>query len=383
MKMVSRGEDQFSFILTSDGSMDVYPDNKTSQFKVMLKDPIDVGDEAWEVSLQSINYPYSWTNMGPSAKVHMKFYVDSRNGEREINFPDWQCETLREVVDFISHEITKIEKSSRVKSPSLQVSLDELGRFKLACMSKSFDVGFSDNMLRLLGLLGHPAAEDMKIAKFDVRQEARNFLDHVMLEDVVFDYNDVNIRREIKKASTINELLEVVEIYIDWKKVNDYYSEEDYIDMDRVRKHRYRFQFTEKLPEFTMKGLLSGFRGIFGLEDLMYNFKLLAGLNAPREFMKGATPGVINPVQRMYVYMNIIEPVDMNDKSVKLLKMINTRGSRFKTTQEEFINPLYTRIRKGKISMIDVFIADDQGDPVPFQVGTVVLTLHFRRVNRR
>jgi hypothetical protein len=41
---------------------------------------------------------------------------------------------------------------------------------------------------------------------------------------------------------------------------------------------------------------------------------------------------------------------------------------------------MYHTVQKGKISMIDVLIADESGDPVSFQIGTVILTLHFRKV---
>jgi hypothetical protein len=96
--------------------------------------------------------------------------------------------------------------------------------------------------------------------------------------------------------------------------------------------------------------------------------------------IKGVTPGMINPVQRMFIYTNIIEPVDVNDTYARLLKLVNTRGEPFKTTQEEYSHPTYFALQKGKLSMIEVFIADETGEPVSFQSGTVVLTLHFRKV---
>jgi hypothetical protein len=372
-------------MLTSDGSMDVYPENKTSQFKVMLKDPIDIGDDNWEVCLQGINYPYSWTNVGPSAKVYMKYYIDGRSGVHEIEFPDWQCESMKEVIGFLIKQV-KAREDEEIEEPKVYVTLDELGRFKMSCLSSSFDVGFSPNMLKLLGLMGHEKAEILTVERFEERQKHRQFLNSIMADGILYEYNDSKKMRDIRKCETLDQLLKEVELYIDWKKINAIYADfEEVIDMRFERVHEGRWKlFDTHYADLLKRDLVFHQRSMFAVEDLMYHFKALAELEHPSlESIKGVMPGILNPVQRMYVYTNIIEPVDMNDKSVKLLKLVNTSGTRFKTTQEEFMNPLYTKVKKGKISLVEVFIANDSGDPVPFQLGTVVLTLHFRRARRR
>jgi hypothetical protein len=99
----------------------------------------------------------------------------------------------------------------------------------------------------------------------------------------------------------------------------------------------------------------------------------------PPPDIRGMLPGTLNPVERMFIYTNIIDPVDVNDDSVRLLKMLNTSGKAFSTTQVEFLAPVYLPVKKGKISRIEILITDDQGERVPFELGTVILTLHFRR----
>jgi hypothetical protein len=96
--------------------------------------------------------------------------------------------------------------------------------------------------------------------------------------------------------------------------------------------------------------------------------------------LKGILPGMLNPVQRMFIYLNILKPIDLNDKPSKILKLINTKGTLFKTTQEEFVNPTYIPVQKGKHNMLQVFIKNGHDEFVPFMNGTVVLTLHFQRV---
>lgn len=118
-------------------------------------------------------------------------------------------------------------------------------------------------------------------------------------------------------------------------------------------------------------------------DELMDNLEILAKEPPIPSALRGVIPCTLNPVQRMYIYCNILEPIGMNEKAVKLLKLVNTQGTGFKTVQEDFAHPIYLPVQKGKITMIEVLIADESGDRVPFQVGTAVLTLHFRRVARR
>jgi hypothetical protein len=50
--MTLRREDQFSYIVSSDGCKDIFPENHASNFKMMLKDPIEFeSDQDWEVGL--------------------------------------------------------------------------------------------------------------------------------------------------------------------------------------------------------------------------------------------------------------------------------------------------------------------------------------------
>jgi hypothetical protein len=131
-------------------------------------------------------------------------------------------------------------------------------------------------------------------------------------------------------------------------------------------------------PLASGRTLLASYRR--SIHYLMTLMKKLYSKESLPKVINASTPGVLNPVQRMFVYVNIIDPIDVNDRFVRLLKLVNTAGESFKTTQEDFLQPMYHTVQKGKISMIDVLIADESGDPVSFQIGTVILTLHFRKV---
>jgi hypothetical protein len=116
-----------------------------------------------------------------------------------------------------------------------------------------------------------------------------------------------------------------------------------------------------------------------GMGWVMMHVMQFLQLKKPPRDIRGVVPGNLNPVERMFIYTNVIEPVDMNDSTTRLLRMVNTSGRAFTTTQVEFMFPIYLPVKKGKISRIVILISNDQGDPVPFQVGTVIITLHFRR----
>lgn len=187
--MVLRGRHQFPLILTSDGSLDVYPENKTSRFQIFLSEPLELDGDDWEVGLMGINYPYSWTNLGPSANVYMKLFAGAEGGVKEVHFPDWQCTSMEEVVGFLTRRM----KESDV--PGLWFGLDELGRLKLESTFIDVDVGFSDNMLRLLGIAAHTAARFMQIEAFDRRQKYRDILCSICRDDWPFPFGD-SIMRE-------------------------------------------------------------------------------------------------------------------------------------------------------------------------------------------
>ncbi len=54
---------QFTIVLPSNSSMDVFPNNKTSSYKVVLPDTIDLDRERYEVALSEIQFPVTWYNI--------------------------------------------------------------------------------------------------------------------------------------------------------------------------------------------------------------------------------------------------------------------------------------------------------------------------------
>jgi hypothetical protein len=68
----------FYLTLPSNASLDVFPDNKTTEYRVKLPQPIDL-DGNWEVGLYSISYPHTWYTLRDiNADTH--FYCDDGGG---------------------------------------------------------------------------------------------------------------------------------------------------------------------------------------------------------------------------------------------------------------------------------------------------------------
>jgi hypothetical protein len=361
--------------------MDVYPTNKTSSFKIQLNEPIDIGAEEWEVALMSINYPYTWTNVGEAAQVYMKYYIDTSAEVKEIHFPNWQCKSMSEVIAFINNKITDIAPDAH-NSNKIFFGQDELGRVKIYTEASGFDIGFSPNMLRLLGLAGHRKADVMQMSSFEKRQDHRDFLNLFWSRENPFDFDDEQLCSLLNNTSDFLEVIEVIRPFLDKNKVL-------FTQNIPMVSYTHPWQGQGTMHRKEIESWYEGFQNSgtyhieWALEEIVYHMKMLVSHSEMPKKIKGVTPGIINPVQRMYIYANFIEPIDFNNKPIRLLKMVNTRGEAFKTVQEEFENPIYVPVEKGKISRVEVLIGDDSGGPVSFQSGTVVLTLHFRKAIKR
>lgn len=78
---------QFFVVLPSDSSMDIFPENKTSSYKVNFPNGIAVDPEKWEVALQEIQFPHHWYNIRRGHNVIYKEYLNPTVKELNTFFP--------------------------------------------------------------------------------------------------------------------------------------------------------------------------------------------------------------------------------------------------------------------------------------------------------
>ena len=81
----------------------------------------------------------------------------------------------------------------------------------------------------------------------------------------------------------------------------------------------------------------------------------------------------------LYVYCDIIQPQYVGDTLVPLLRIIPVEGEDGQRISKSFVRPQYLPVSRKQFESIEVNIKRDTGEPVPFEFGRVLLTLHFRQ----
>ena len=81
----------------------------------------------------------------------------------------------------------------------------------------------------------------------------------------------------------------------------------------------------------------------------------------------------------IYTYCNIIQPQIVGDTSAKLLRSIPVEGKYGDIITKTFTNIQYVPIQTKSFGDVKILLRNDTGDPVPFERGKVIATLHFRQ----
>ena len=83
----------------------------------------------------------------------------------------------------------------------------------------------------------------------------------------------------------------------------------------------------------------------------------------------------------IYVYCDIVQPQVIGDTNNKLLRSIPVEGKMSKVVTRTFTNIQYVPIQTTSFEDIEILLRDGTGNPMPFEHGKVLATLHFRRQN--
>lgn len=361
--MASRGVDQFVMILTSDGSDSVYPRNPTGNLKIALKEAIDTSEEEWEVGLLGVNYPYNWVNIGVSDGVHLQYRTSEEPGvgEIKVEFPRVHCVTIKELVYFVN---TKVGKEL--------FSVDEFGRVVIKSSDDFFDIGMT---YELMSIMGFKNRLELNIESYSRRAFLRRKLKEITREGS-------NLLDYVKEAKSLGQDRIGVLKLILGKVGEETDIKHFYLTENGGTRPVVDPMMTEEEKEKSLMATETELSAMMWMmqyaQDVIVEFEK----KGPK-MMVATMPAILNTIPRMYIYLNIIEPVEVNNEKVKVLKILNTRGKSFETTQEEYSNPMYLPVIKGVHTELEVLIGDDQGEQIPFQSGTLILTLHFRKAARQ
>jgi hypothetical protein len=81
----------------------------------------------------------------------------------------------------------------------------------------------------------------------------------------------------------------------------------------------------------------------------------------------------------IYTYCNIIQPQIVGDTSAQLLRSIPVEGKYGEIVTKTFTNIQYVPVQTKSFGDVKILLRNDTGDPVPFERGKVIATLHFRQ----
>ena len=98
--------------------------------------------------------------------------------------------------------------------------------------------------------------------------------------------------------------------------------------------------------------------------------------------MKGDEVVDLDSVDSLYIYCDVVEPRVVGDSQVPLLRIIPVEGIFGELITRIYENVHYVRLQRKNFQTIEINIRDRSGNKVPFEQGTLNVTLHFRQRKR-
>ena len=90
----------------------------------------------------------------------------------------------------------------------------------------------------------------------------------------------------------------------------------------------------------------------------------------------------MDAVDSLYIYCDVVEPRVVGDSHVPLLRIVPVEGRHGELVTRIYENIHYVRLQQKNFQTIEVNISDRAGNKVPFEQGTLSVTLHFRQRKR-
>ena len=90
----------------------------------------------------------------------------------------------------------------------------------------------------------------------------------------------------------------------------------------------------------------------------------------------------LDPVDSLFVYCDVLEHRVVGDSQVPLLRIVPVGGRNGELVTRIYENVHYVRLQRKTFQTIEINIRDRAGINVPFEAGTLNVTLHFRQRKR-
>ena len=81
----------------------------------------------------------------------------------------------------------------------------------------------------------------------------------------------------------------------------------------------------------------------------------------------------------LFIYCDMLQSQYVGDALVPLLRIVPVEGKDGQRISKSFVLPQYVPVSRKQFETIEVNIKRDTREPVPFEFGRVLITLHFRQ----
>jgi len=81
----------------------------------------------------------------------------------------------------------------------------------------------------------------------------------------------------------------------------------------------------------------------------------------------------------MFVYCDVASHSAVGDVRAALLRVCNVSGKHGRVVHVTYERPHYVPVGRRQFGTVGITINNELGDPMPFEFGTLMVTLHFRR----
>lgn len=127
-------------------------------------------------------------------------------------------------------------------------------------------------------------------------------------------------------------------------------------------------------------------RRVFGFETLtnFLNLGRRVGIAVPTKPVRADRPASLSRAipNQLYVYTDLCTPYTVGDVQAPLLRVVTFDTNNYKigpTMVKQFTPINYIPLLNNSFHSIIIDIKDEHGDRIPFEFGTLTVTLHFKR----
>lgn len=97
------------------------------------------------------------------------------------------------------------------------------------------------------------------------------------------------------------------------------------------------------------------------------------------QFEASRTMNVDQNVKSIFVYTDLVQPRPVGDVVVPLLRCLPPVDKKKDTMHYIFEKPHYIPLARPQFDTVELLLTNDKGEPIPFEDGHSIVTLHFRR----